>query len=424
MSFNRHSLAYYAITLSALVLCSCAARAADVDDEEAKAEKEIRKREEAAKAAKDKKAADEAAKKDAVAKAEAAAKKGNSPWEPYTPKAVCASCKDLQIVPLLPYKPYIKHEGGHALAADYAPHWKFCEKCKADADAKTAASDFSNDMKETQERARQRTAHYEDMVGAKLEVLYTPFVTVRSMLNPATNKKIGDALEKCADILSKNSKSMVLLCTRPDRNGMVMIADNATYSRFIDKTFVNESQQNRDLMRKGTGFDTHSQNGADSIQNMAGQTAGAENRAVFGWGKQIMTTATHGKARAWLVEGFAAYCEKSTLGANTMYSFQYDPNTNVHLGRDWNEDVRRQGPLKFKPWPELFNQNLEHLQAVQYLQFYAMVSFLIQVDPSRFDKLVLAIADGAESGPAIEAIYGRKLDDVMPAFNKWMAALK
>lgn len=341
------------------------------------------------------------------------------------PPAFCPVCRGTQLMPILPYKPYVKFEGGTAPDPDYPAQWKYCDKCKAGIDAKAAAEEISADIKETQERARRRTKAIEGLLGGdkKVEVLYTPFVTVRSMLPAAANRQTGEALEKCAGIVMKTFNSMVLTCTRPDRHGMLFVSDKLTFSGVIDRAFGKMDKEQRDLFRKGSGFSMSNGETDDAVQNFDGASNGAPNRAVWSWGKQMMHCATNGKAKAWLVEGFGAWCENTTLQANTMHSFEYEANTTLHLSQNWNEDIRRQS-AKFVPWPEMFNQTLVHLKAHQYLQFYAMVSFMIKVSPERFDKFVIAIRNGEEAGPAIERIYGRKLPDIIPVWNEWMSKLR
>lgn len=431
-------------------------RAGEADDEEARAEKE--------KARLDQKAAAEKAKKDAASSAgkdvkpdaksdDKAERLSDDPFEKFArerrnaeagkpeapiggiggkpaaagvndrpaPVPDCPLCKGTGILPLLLYKPYIKFEGEAPPKPEYPAVWKYCDKCRAGIDPKTAAAEISADLKERQERARGKQKDFEDKVGKKLVHFETPFVSVHSMLAPAVNRKVADALEKCVGLLQTNSKSFVLVQTRADEDDIVFIGDDATYGAYIDKTMTNSDAANRDLAKKTTGFHTPNVN---SI-NMGKSAVPAENRAVFALGGLLMDTAADRKAKSWLAEGFASYCENATLGMNTTYTIAYEVNTGVKFSKNWNDDLKKLAKDgKLKPWDEIFNISLEHLTAQQYLHCYGMVSFLVKFDPQRFDKFILKIKEGEESGPAIEKVYGRKLKEIQTVWVQWIQTQK
>ena len=434
----------------AALLTGVCARAGEADDEEARAEKD--------KAKLDRKAADEKAKKDAAAgksvkpddkpndKAERLA---DDPFEKFArerrdaeagkpeapvggkpaaagvndrpaPAPDCPLCKGTGILPLLPYKPYIKFEGEAPPKPEYPAVWNYCDKCRAGIDPKAAAAEISADLKDRQDRARGKQKDFEDKVGKKLTHFETPFVSVHSTLAPPINQKVADALEKCAGLLQANSKSLVLLQTRADEDDLVFIGDDATYGAYIDKAMTNIDATNRELAKKTTGFHT---NHVNSI-NMGKAAVQAENRAVFALGGLLMDTAANHKAKHWLTEGFASYCENATLGMNTTYTITYEANT-VKFGKNWNDDLKKLvKDGKLKPWDEIFNISLEHLSALEYLHCFGMVSFLIKLDPQRFDKFILKIKEGEESGPAIEKVYGRKLKDIQLVWVQWIQTQK
>jgi len=240
---------------------------------------------------------------------------------------------------------------------------------------------------------------------------------VHSLISDAQNKKVAEALEKCAGILQTNSKSMVVTGTRPDVDHIVLIDDDATFAKYIDLSMPNADATQKEMSKKSSGVSSKHK----SILSF-GKPNGppAEDRAVYSWGRMTMQSATNFKARPWLVEGFGSYCENATLGKNTMYTIAYEPNQ-VKFGKSWNADVKKLltgGQLKH--WDEIYNIELEHLKAAEYLHCYSMVSFLIKIDAKRFDKFVLNIKEGMDAGPAIEKAYGKKPTELEAFWKQWI----
>lgn len=350
--------------------------------------------------------------------------KANAPGSIVLPDALpglCPLCRGTQLLPNTPYKPYIKFESKPPPNPDYPAQWKYCDKCKPGIDPKVAAQEISDDIKARQESARDREKDVEEWVGKKLEMFETPFVVVRSMLKDSDNKEIARALEDCAGILQANSKTLVLLTTRPDTDQLFFIADQKTYEAYVDKRFDNGKGENKEMFKKSGGFEMSTNNHLrDHTSDMGKPGATAQNRAVFAWAKMTMQATTAHKAKAWLVEGFAAYCENATLKSNQNYTFEYEPNLNLKLNpKDWTGDVKK-AVAKMKPWPEIFEMTLEHLKVENYLEFFSMVSFLIKTDPIKFDRFVLVIKEGEDVGPALEKTYGKTVADLQKEWAQWL----
>lgn len=323
----------------------------------------------------------------------------------------CPSCKGLGILPNLPYKPYTKVDGQASSAPDFAPPWKYCDKCQKGVDIKL----ISEDMKQRQQQALEHK-QFEQFAGKPLAAIETPFVAIHSQLPPATNKTVANALEKCAGILQTNSKSMVLVTTRPDTDDMIMLADQGTYDTYIDKAMAQNDASARELSKKSGGISGYHMH----MFRLMTPGAPVESRAVFGFGQMLMRCATGDKSKPWLNEGFAAYCENATLGTNLNYSFTYEKNE-VKFEKNWNDQMKKSVKEgKVKQWVEIFNIDLSHMKPVEYLSCYSIVSCLIKIDPARFDKFVLLIRDGEDSGPAVEKAYGRKIADLQTLWTQWL----
>lgn len=332
----------------------------------------------------------------------------------------CAACLSRRILPNLPYKPYTKFEGAPAPKPDYVAPWKLCDKCIKNVDANSGAASISEDMKARQERAREAHKKFEEHSGKKLAQFETPFVTVRSMLEAGPNKTVADALEKCAGILQNNSKSMLLVATRPDEDQIVIFADEATYIKYADSAFPTPDKDHKEMRNKSSGFHVPNLN----VIHMGKPGVPVENKAVFAFAGQLMEKASNRKAKPWLKEGFSSYCENATLGMNTMYRIAYEMNE-VKFGKNWNEDVKKLAKDgKLKPWGEIFEIQMEHLKATEYLHCYSIVSFLIKMDPANFDKFVLNVQEGMDAGPAIEKAYSKKVKDLQGMWGQWVATQK
>src|SRR5579862_3039864 len=344
-----------------------------------------------------------------------AAQKDALPDSPNATDALCPLCKGTGFLPNSPYKPYIKFEGQPAPNPDYTPAYKYCTKCQAGMDIKT----ISEDMKARQQSARDKHATFEEQVGKKKLVQFeTPFITCRSMLSAADNKKIADALEKCAGILQDKSKTLVLVCTRPASDALICVADVKTYDTYLEHAIPANEQDQLALAKKCGAFTwLHV-----SLEKMIMPGPPYEDRAVFSWAGMLMRNLTNEKAKHWLSEGFSAYCENATLGNNLIYRVVYDFH-DIKFGKNWNEDVKKNA-AKLKPWPEIFQLNLENMKPLEYEMCYSVVSFLIKSDAAKFDKFVLNIGAGDENEEALEKAYGKKIKDLQAEWGKWILSQK
>ncbi len=406
---------------------SRAREAKDKDnDDEAQAAKDLADRE--------KKLAEEKARKaaevEAAAVAAAEAKKKEAEKAKPAVKVVpvmptrCPLCQDMKILPNLPYRNYIRFENEPPPNPDHFPPWHICDKCQKGIDAKAAAKEISDDMKTRQDNARAQHKPLEDMLTKKFVQFETPYITVRSMLAANINHKIADGLEKCAGILETNSKSMVLMGTRPDKDQIVIVGDEPTYFKLVDQ-IVKDPKENL-MSRKLAGMGWYTSDGAATKVIDNGKPGmRQECFAVFDFGGMLMHRATDGKAKPWLTEGFSAYCENATFGTNTVVSIAYEENNGIKFDKNWNEAFKKvQKENKVKLWEEIYEIQLEHLKQSEYLHFYSMVSFLIKQDPARFDKFVLLIKEGMESGPAIVLAYGKPSKEIQIMWRNWIPTQK
>jgi hypothetical protein len=330
-------------------------------------------------------------------------------------KSDCPECLGQGVVPLLPYKARICTAGEDAPKLERPAAWKFCPQCLPDRDASEAAQLEAR----WRDGARARKQEWEQLTGAKLLLVTTPCVSLHSTLPAKETQRLAAILEQLAAHLQEATRSTLLTPTRPDRDELVLVGDDKVYNQIIDALAKKAPSENWELTRKASG-------GADwhlgfSHTGRIGQTTG--NHVLFMLGQMIMYEATQKKAKPWLVEGFAAYCENAVTHRNYYYSFAYEPNQ-TRLGDNWDQEMRRcvqKGQLK--NWEFIFPISVVGLKAVDYLECYSIVSYLLKTDPVRFAKVVQLVRDGQESAPAIEAAYGKRISELQADWKAWVMRL-
>jgi hypothetical protein len=330
-------------------------------------------------------------------------------------KADCPECLGQGTVPCLPYKPRIVTAGEEPPKFEQPAAWKFCSRCVPLRPAEETV------LLEARWRdgARVRDAEWAEITGAKLQLVTTPFVSIHAALPARDTQRIAKVLEQLAAHLQETTRSTLLTPTRPDRDELILVAEDKAFNRLIDAFAKKYPKGEWELTRKGSGgVEWHY-----GFSHTGRIGWGVPNHALFMFGQMAMHEATNDKARPWLIEGFGAYCENAIMHGNYFYSFSYEANE-TRLGSNWDQEMRKwlqKGQLK--DWEVLFTSSLIGLKAVDYASYYSVVSYLLKTDGPRFAKMVQAVRDGQESAPAIEAAYGKKLAALQADWKAWVIRL-
>ena len=322
---------------------------------------------------------------------------------------VCAACLGRGFVPNQPAVRYVHVEGEPAPNPMLAVPWKFCPKCQVGKDPKTLIA------VEADRIAAQgnKTNKWKADTGLPMVFSETHHVSFYGP-NPQTTKKIADTLEDLTLHLEKITGATLLTQSRPDTHEIIMVNEASGYNAIIDALAKQSPGTDFTLARKVSCISdsTHAFYKAQGIM--------AENMALFVFASMLMRQATESKVPPWMQEGFSSYCENAITKKNVCRTVEYEMNE-VKLGNNWDADMKkfaRDG--KLKPWDQIFPLHMEGIKAIDYASCYSIVSFLIKTDPQRFDKLVLNIRDGMESGPALEKAYGRKVKDLQIIWFGWI----
>ncbi len=80
---------------------------------------------------------------------------------------------------------------------------------------------------------------------------------------------------------------------------------------------------------------------------------------------------------------------------------------------------------KLKNWEELFAMGSLDFKRMDCIEANSVVAYLITLDPSRFEIMIINIRDnGADSPSAIEKAYGQKIADLEANWKQWVATQK
>lgn len=341
------------------------------------------------------------------------APKSTTPAKPAEP---CPLCRNLGILPNLPYKNFVRTDG---VPADAPPPWHWCDRCQRGSDPR----ELAQKMKVFLDNSTEKHKKYEEAYGRKFTLVQTPYAAIHSNLPPKDLAVVATALEDLSGKIAKNSKSMVLLASRTDEHNLIFMADNKSYGDMLDKLFANVPADQREKAKKSPGFGNANEQLMDmSVGGLAANPAALKAKAAFTVGVMLIQSATLGAGGPWLQEGFRCYCENEATGYNTLSNVA--PVNNEKLGKLWAEDMKKRvKDNKASTWSEIFAiTDLKAMKLGEYQQSWSMVTYLIKMDPARFDKVVLAIRDGETATNAIEKTYGKKLTEMQAYWAAWVSA--
>ena len=244
----------------------------------------------------------------------------------------------------------------------------------------------------------------------------THHVTLRAQLPEATCALVAGALEKLAGHLEEATLTTVLCQTRPATHELVLLTDQQGWTVHRQGAGLAQGAGFAGPhLRRGDGDERHKQ----VAMVVQGMTAPAENTALFRMGRMFMAEATDGKAPAWLLEGFAAYCENSVTRKNLNY-----PMTNaadaIRPGENWDSGLKRlAGQGKLPQLEHLFALSRHNMTPTEYAAAYSLVTFLFKANPRAFARYVLEVRGGVSSAGALERIYGRNAKEMQTIWARW-----
>jgi hypothetical protein len=217
---------------------------------------------------------------------------------------------------------------------------------------------------------------------------------------------VAGALEKLAEYLEQATNATVLCQTRPGTHEIVVVAG-------LQDQAVHRGMH----ARREESDERHKQ----TITIIPGMTPPLENMALFRMGRMFMAEATAGKAPAWLLEGFAAYCENAVTHKNLNYPRTNAPDA-IKPGDNWESGLRRVAAQGKLPQLEhLFALSRHNMSPTEYAAAYSFVSFLFKTSPRDFVRYVLEVRGGAASADALDRLYGRNAKEMQAPWARWAA---
>jgi hypothetical protein len=320
--------------------------------------------------------------------------------------------RGLGILPLERPRPFVHVEGMPA------PKPEACVRCRwTDPDQDAAALVEAEAIR--LKTAGQRHLDLEKKLGYELVRVETHGLVVHAQLPPAEAQKVGLALEGMKIHLQQATGSMLLTPQTPAQDEMICVFGEAAYLRLL-KVIEEEQPDNLgeswNLMPELAGGVV----GRTSIFHQKDNSHPPAHMAVSQSGIASMSLATKGRGASWLSVGFAAYCENVVLGKVLIRYIRYE-NKELKIGDNWALECKRLAAAgALQPWSRQIALDLRDYELVNHVQSYAMVSYLLQRDPQKFQDMVQLFAEGKDSTEAIETAYGSKLDTLQKEWFAWL----
>jgi hypothetical protein len=351
---------------------------------------------------------------------------------------VCTQCMGTGFLPLLPGHSYIH------LVKDPAPNpveavpWRYCSKCRPKDNPSQLLQQETERLKADKAKASQdkieAASRLKFIRGETQHVtLYMQFAEPLQgpQVKPGDGKTktwedrtrsdlkdIAAALEELKILLERNSGTTVLTQTRPESHEMVIVRDIVSYNIALDSMMSENNVDEKLLARRASGISGRYRSFYNSYLGTPDYPRLPRHMALFLMGQMFMMEGSDSKAKPWLIEGFASYCEHAVTHKNLCYSFAYEPN-DVRIGAGWDSEIRRFArDGKLKPWRQIFGLDLVLMKPVDYLCCYSIVSFLMN-DPPRFARFIVELRAGADTLTALEKAYNRKVDDLQSMWANW-----
>ena len=313
----------------------------------------------------------------------------------------CEKCMGTKFLPRLPFMPYVFLQKDMPNPAAAVP-WQYCPQCQHEQNNSALLQAEAERLKTVVDSHKRS----EEQARVQLAYAETHHVTLHAQLPESALRQVAGALEKLAGQLEQATLTTVLCQTRPGTHELVILADQQALA-FRHGTH----------MRHGEADERHKQ----TIISVQGMTPPAENMALSRMGFMFMAEATDGKAPAWLLEGFAAFCENAVTHKNLYYPRTNAPDT-IKPGENWDSGLRRLAEQGKLPQLEhLFALGHHNMSPTECAASYSLVAFLFKANPRDFVRYVLEARGGVSSAEALDRIYGRNVKDMQTVWAKWVA---
>lgn len=246
---------------------------------------------------------------------------------------------------------------------------------------------------------------WEEQSHLQLAYAETHHVTIRAQLPESVLRQAAGALEKLAGYLEQATLTTVLCQTRPNTHELFIFTDSQGWA-------VYRSMR----LRRGDPDERHRQ----YLALMPGAAPPLENLALFRLGRMFMAEATEGKAPAWLMEGFAAFCENAVTRRNLNYPASAGASA-IKPGENWDAALRRlAGQNRLPQLEHLLAMSRGNMSPDDYATAYSLVGFLFKAQPRDFVRFVLEMRGGVATAQALERVYGRNIKEIQVLWNQWL----
>jgi len=313
----------------------------------------------------------------------------------------CEKCLGTHFVPRAPFVPYVFVERETPSPAAAVP-WLYCPQCQGGQENAGLAQAEAERLK-TVLAAHRKLA---DQAHQAMTYAETHHVALHAQLPDGSLRRVGETLERLAAHLEQTTQSTALCQTRPATHDLVIFSDVQGYLSF----------------RGARGRRSETEERHKQSFTVGPGLPPAENMALFRLGRMFMAEASDGKAPAWLMEGFAAYCENAVLHRNLCCP-QSASRDEVKPGENWDAALKRlatQG--KLPQFERLSSANRGNMSPNDYAASCSLVTFLFKTNPRDFVRFVFEIRGGALTPQALERVYGRNTKEVQAAWAQWVAA--
>lgn len=317
-----------------------------------------------------------------------------------TPLA-CEKCMGTKFLPLASFTPYVHLEKDGWPNPAAAVPWQYCPQCQSGKDGATLVQAETERLKTALEQHKK----LQDQTRQTLLYAETRHVAIHAQLPEGSLRRVAAMLETLAAHLEQATLTTVLTQTRPNTHELVIFSDVQAYGAHHSGGGRKSEQDER-----------HKQVFVVS----QGLQRPPENMALFKLGRMLMAEATDGKAPAWLMEGFAAYCENAVTRRNLCYP-QTAPGDDFKYGESWDAALKRLAAQNKLPALErFFPLSRTNMSVTDYMASYSLVACLLKSSPRNFARFALEVRNGVPAGDALERVYGRSPKDMQAVWAQWV----
>lgn len=329
---------------------------------------------------------------------------------------ICPVCLGCGYIPFSPRPAYVHMEGEPAPKPESFVPWHFCPKCQGERDPSELVAVEAGRL----QNGSSTHANWEKKLGMKLVLVQTRHCTLHCQMTPEVAKRQGQGCEAAIEYIQRMTKSCFLTPPRPDNYEFLYLWDQASFNKAIpvcrgEPEF--QGIEDWDLITKTAGFNGQLSQVANALE---GKNRPPEHTVISNTAVRCIALATGNKAPQWMTYGFAYHTEfaVTTKILNTYVAYRVNDEK---LGQDWPAEARKfVRERSMIGWKDIATLALADWNPKHHVAAFAMVSFLMKTDPVKFAKVGVLIKGGTEPSEAIEKMYGKPIDQLEAACNKWI----